>query len=956
MQSWRSRVAAVGLWGLLAVLIQSRVEAQCRDITLPLTEREDQFARIAWSYFVNNWQPATGFTNSADQYPSGTLWDMGNYLTAMNAAWALGIIEQDELDFRLNLFLQGLNSLQLFEGTLPNKVYNTIDGTLSDYNANPMERGLGWSALDLGRILAALHIMRTCHPQYAEWIGSIVGAWNLEASVIDGDLYGATVLDTGETLLVQEGRLGYEEYAARGYQLWGFTVDRALAWEPFDRVTVEGVEIPVDQRNFQNSNGNNYVVSESFILDAIEFGLGGDLAEYAGRVLHIQEQRYQSTGQLTAVSEDNVDVAPNFLYSTVFANDKPWAVITENNEDFPELRAISTKAAIGWHYLYPEDPYARQIFEAVVPLGVPNRGFMSGLFEATGEPNTILTGNTNGLILEILYYKARDHQPILADAAVNFAAGHLEPEYAGRYSMLAASDASLPAIPAAPIPAAPIPVTPLAAASTPSISALPSSLANTDSVGLSAPAPTTVAAPTSGLLSVVAPPVSTAPAHVAAPAQATVATLPAAQPELRPERPQALPLRDLSSRQQAQAAVAWAYFEANYAPETGLVRDREDVEAATPWGLGSYLMALQAAHELAVIDAATFESRTRQLLNQLHRLPLADNQLPFRGYDVQTLTPVDYGNNPNRSSGWSSLDASRLLSSLHRLKARYPSYHDSIDQIVLRWNFEAAVQDGELYSASTAGIQPETRLGYQSYALQGFGLWGFALDAAPMPAIADVEGFGVPTHTFTVSNPYLLQALEFGFDRQLYAHLSSIFDAQAARYERTGQLTAAATTLNSEAPFIVHSSVVANGEPWRAIDEQGSPTERIVSTGAAFSFAALFPEDPYSQQLNQAFATAFEAGRGFYEGLREESAEPVRAFSNATNSLVLQSLLYAGEPLIPPLARGDSAWWQAIASEPGVRGRPTTAQPQVVWERGERPHWRLLGSQSSGTSLELQQP
>lgn len=94
-----------------------------------------------------------------------------------------------------------------------------------------------------------------------------------------------------------------------------------------------------------------YVVSESFILDAIEFGLGGDLAEYAARVLHIQERRYRTTGILTAVSKDNVDVVPNFLYSTVFANDKPWGVITENNEDFPELRSLSTKAAIGWHYL-----------------------------------------------------------------------------------------------------------------------------------------------------------------------------------------------------------------------------------------------------------------------------------------------------------------------------------------------------------------------------------------------------------------------------------------------------------------------------------------------------------------------------------------------------------------------------------------------------------------------------
>lgn len=122
-----------------------------------------------------------------------------------------------------------------FEGTLPNKVYNTIDGSLADYNANPVKRGLGWSALDLGRILAALHIMRTCHPQYSDWIGSIVAGWDLEASVVEGQLFGSTVLENGETLLVQEGRLGYEEYAARGYQLWALRLTERLPGSPLPR-------------------------------------------------------------------------------------------------------------------------------------------------------------------------------------------------------------------------------------------------------------------------------------------------------------------------------------------------------------------------------------------------------------------------------------------------------------------------------------------------------------------------------------------------------------------------------------------------------------------------------------------------------------------------------------------------------------------------------------------------
>ncbi len=69
-------------------------------------------------------------------------------------------------------------------------------------------------------------------------------------SLKDGQLFGATVLPDNKTLLVQEGRLGYEEYGARGYQLWGFSAPKAISLEPFNLVEINGVKIPVDTRDF----------------------------------------------------------------------------------------------------------------------------------------------------------------------------------------------------------------------------------------------------------------------------------------------------------------------------------------------------------------------------------------------------------------------------------------------------------------------------------------------------------------------------------------------------------------------------------------------------------------------------------------------------------------------------------------------------------------------------------
>ncbi len=386
----------------------------CGQLTSPLTPKEKEYAASAWQYFINNRQPKTGFTNSANQFPSGTLWDQGNYLMALNAVRWMGLIDQNEFDSQLNQFLTTLGDLPLVEGALPNKVYNSATGEMVDYENNLTKEGLGWSALDIGRFLAALHIIRTCHPQYNNWISGLMSGWQLPRSIKDGQLYGAVFENNGKLLPVQEGRLGYEEYAARGYELWGFEVPQALETEPMKLVEVSGVKIPVDQRNFEETDANNYVVSESYILEAIEFGWDETLANYAETILTAQENRYQETGHLTAVSEDNIDQAPHFLYSTLYANGIPWAVITEENEPHPELRTLSTKAAFGWYYLFPKKPYTLKLINAVKELQDPGgSGFYTGIYEESEDINTILTGNTNGLILEILYYKTLGNRAIL---------------------------------------------------------------------------------------------------------------------------------------------------------------------------------------------------------------------------------------------------------------------------------------------------------------------------------------------------------------------------------------------------------------------------------------------------------------------------------------------------------------------------------------------------------------
>ncbi|MBD2566498.1 DUF3131 domain-containing protein [Anabaena lutea] len=864
----------------------------CSQITAPLTPEEQTYARAAWQYFVNNYQANTGFTNSTGGYPSGTLWDIGNYLMALNAARWINLIDQSEFDSRLNKFLASLSNLKLFENALPNKVYNAATGEMTDYGNKPQERGIGWSALDVGRILAAFHVIRTCHPQYNDWLKGILAKWQLARSLKDDQLYGAVVLPDGKTLLVQEGRLGYEEYAARGYELWGFKAAKALALEPFKFVEVNGVEIPVDTRDYQSTNANNYVVSESYILDGIEFGLEGYLKEYAANVLEAQKRRFESTGQLTAVSEDNIDQPPYFIYNTVYSNGVAWAAITENNQPYPQFRNVSTKAAFGWRYLYPDNAYAQKVFDAVKDLRDPNGGgFYAGLYEETKKPNKSLTGNTNGLIMEILYYKARGNRPLIGSSGVSFA--------------------QMPSGNSTPT------------ASTPPQNPVPIAVAPTKADTASSPA-----------LLIVKP------------------IPPLANP--KPPSPLSQPLT-LTQKRYAQAA--WNYFQANYQSTTGLVSDRSDVKGSTLWGLGDYLTALNAAWALDIISPKEFDQRTRQLLGALAQIPLFAGELPSRGYDPRTLQPVDYGGNSvPEGTGWSSLDVGRILAALYNLKTDHPEYTGVVDQIVLDWSYLRVVRDGMLSSAnvtkdkngrSLPRITPETRLGYEEYAARAFQLWGFDVNKSAVGGeykTASVEGVAVPVerirtdtkskvNQYTVSNPFLLYALEFGLDPQMRSLFTAIYKAQAERYRNTGTLTASATTLIERQPYTVHSSIIGQNQPWVALGDDGKPLPegRLVSSAVAFAYYALLPEDSYTQELIKATTDLYNPLLGFYEGFYEKTGKTAVGFTSSTNSMILQSLLYTAtkqQPLIRPNTAMNSPWWQAIAKGDSGRGLPNTATQQ----------------------------
>jgi hypothetical protein len=370
-----------------------------------LTAEEHKWAVIAWKYFETNFQTDTGMVNSVDQYPASTMWDTASYLMALISALRLEIIDIEQFDSRLSLILNILNQIPLFEGKLPNKSYNTVTGEMVNYQNQQTERGIGWSAIDVGRLLVPFNVIVWNYPHHSTAVKTILKRWDFDAMVKDGLIYGTAVNDSGETVLLQEGRLGYEEYAAKSLGLLGKDVSVALNYKDFlEFVDVYNIRLPHDSRDPEKYHAHNYVVSESYILDGIEFGWDEMSKEFSFRVYQVQERRFKQTGVPTAVSEDNIDQAPYFVYNTVFTDGKVWNCITEKGEDASQFKSLSTKAVFGWHMLY-QTPYTQRLMDSVKELHDPEKGWYSGLYEVGQTTNKAITCNTNAIILESLCYK-----------------------------------------------------------------------------------------------------------------------------------------------------------------------------------------------------------------------------------------------------------------------------------------------------------------------------------------------------------------------------------------------------------------------------------------------------------------------------------------------------------------------------------------------------------------------
>ncbi len=380
-------------------LIAKPAAARSR-VAVKLTQAELNLGRAAFQYFLNNRHP-NGMVNATEGFPMMTMWDAGSLLAGLVAANQVGLLAKADFDTWMSQALSTLHQLPLYKKELPNKAYHAASLLPIDYGMPETRKEVGFSGIDIGRLVRWLKLVEKMYPQHAAAVQAVIGGWKKDRLTKYGQMHGVHLKGRKEKW-DQEGRFGYEQYGALGLEKLGLNVADSLANTHRTYVDVSGVEVPADNR----TTYHNYVTSEPFILDGLESGFRALTEADAQRILAAQEARYRQMKILTAWTEDNLNKHPWFTYNCLYVNGYSWRTLAFGGEDVTGLRGSSTKAALAWHALF-RTPYTLLLHKRFQSLFSPQRGVFAGILEVGNVKNEVVSLNTNAIVLEALFYLFR---------------------------------------------------------------------------------------------------------------------------------------------------------------------------------------------------------------------------------------------------------------------------------------------------------------------------------------------------------------------------------------------------------------------------------------------------------------------------------------------------------------------------------------------------------------------
>lgn len=389
-----------------------------------LTDKELEMGRYAWQYFTRTVFPETGLPQGAVGSDTLTMNNVAGYLAALTCAKRIGVLEKIEFHERMTKLVTWLNQMQLNSLGVPNTFYSGRTGQSLNGINQPGEDG--HSALDIGRLLIWLRIVRNEFPTHAAAIDRAVLRWNFRKLIdADGLIYGSYYRD-GKLFSYREGRFGELQYAAKGFALWGFRINASIESDKTSLMTINNILLPFDNRYsrvspIQQPQGEPFqpgtITTTAPLLDGMELGWkipgpGKDSADWkvdqkslqlARSVYAVQKSRYETGGMLTARTAHNLDRPPYFVIDSIFALGDPFVTIDKSGNLQPKQACVSSGAAFQLWAMFKGD-YTDMLMDAVENLFDQYGGWYAGFYEDGGATNKAISLNDNAVILESLAF------------------------------------------------------------------------------------------------------------------------------------------------------------------------------------------------------------------------------------------------------------------------------------------------------------------------------------------------------------------------------------------------------------------------------------------------------------------------------------------------------------------------------------------------------------------------
>lgn len=303
------------------------------------------------------------------------------------------------------------------------------------------------------------------------------------------------------------------------------------------------------------------------------------------------------------------------------------------------------------------------------------------------------------------------------------------------------------------------------------------------------------------------------------------------------------------------ARTSWNFVNSITQPSTGLAKAHAKYDYVTLWDIAGVIAANYVAHELNFINDATYDAHIQRILATLSTMDLFDRAAFNRIYDSKTGRMVDNASKISTlGAGWSSVDIGRLLVWLRILAVKQPKYAPLATQIVRRLDMGKLLNGGFLQGVD---VDPKTgkrqtfvesEIGYQQYALSGFAMWGAKVNGSGLDVRSNVSVVNVlgvrllidsRGNDRVMSEPFIILGMETGFrSPDLSRQASQVLAAQAARYQKTGIVTAVTEDALPDPPYyFYYYSVYHRGRTF-TIEGPGDnlyvDRPRWVSSKAAF--------------------------------------------------------------------------------------------------------------------------